>query len=82
MGNHGILVIGESVADAFNRLYYFERAAETYVRALQTGRRLRVLPDGIAARARDEIERYPDQAERHFSEIRAILDGEGADYAR
>ena len=32
MGNHGILVIGDTVADTFNRLYYFERAAETYVR--------------------------------------------------
>jgi ribulose-5-phosphate 4-epimerase/fuculose-1-phosphate aldolase len=37
MGNHGVLVIGDGVADCFNRLYYFERAAETYIRALQTG---------------------------------------------
>lgn len=48
MGNHGILVIGPTVAETFNRLYYFERAAETYIRALQTGRPLRVLPDAIA----------------------------------
>ena len=48
MGNHGVLVIGDTVADTFNRLYYFERAAETYIRALQTGRPLRVLPDEIA----------------------------------
>ncbi len=27
MGNHGVLVLGDGVADAFNRLYYFERAA-------------------------------------------------------
>ena len=33
MGNHGLLVIGDGVADAFNRLYHFERAAETYIRA-------------------------------------------------
>jgi ribulose-5-phosphate 4-epimerase/fuculose-1-phosphate aldolase len=38
MGNHGVLVIGATVAETFNRLYYFERAAETYIRALQTGR--------------------------------------------
>jgi len=37
MGNHGVLVLGKNVADTFNRLYYFERAAETYIRALQTG---------------------------------------------
>ncbi|MCB2151680.1 MAG: class II aldolase/adducin family protein, partial [Rhodobacteraceae bacterium] len=48
MGNHGVLVIGRDPADAFNRLYYFERAAETYIRALQTGRPLRVLSHEIA----------------------------------
>lgn len=81
MGNHGLLVIGEGVADAFNRLYHFERAAETYVRALQTGEPLRVMPPDIAEKTACEIERYPGQAERHFAEIRAILDEEGANYA-
>ena len=33
MGNHGIMIIGKSVAETFNRMYYFERAAETYIRA-------------------------------------------------
>ena len=28
MGNHGYLVIGQNVAEAFHRLFYFERAAE------------------------------------------------------
>ena len=41
MGNHGVMVIGETVAETFNRMYYFERAAETYIRALQTGQKLR-----------------------------------------
>ena len=81
MGNHGILVMGDSVAETFNRMYYFERAAETYIRALQTGRPLRVLPDVIAEKTAREIETYPEQAERHLSELKAILDGEGADYA-
>ena len=48
MGNHGIMVIGKSVAETFNRMYYFERAAETYIRALQTGQKLRILSDTIA----------------------------------
>lgn len=74
MGNHGILVIGDSVADTFNRLYYFERAAETYIKALWTGRPLRVLSDEIAEKAVLEQEDYPGQAERHLAELRAILD--------
>lgn len=81
MGNHGVLVIGESVADAFNRLYYFERAAEIYIRALQTGRPLRVLSHEVAERTARQIEAYPGQAERHFSELKAILDEEGDSYA-
>ena len=82
MGNHGVMVIGDTVADTFNRLYYFERAAETYIRALQTGRPLRVLSDAVAEKTARELEDYPGQAERHLAEIRAILDAEGSDYAQ
>ena len=81
MGNHGVLVIGATVADTFNRLYYFERAAETYIRALQTGRELRVLSDAVADKVAREVETYPEQDIRHFAELKAILDGEGSDYA-
>lgn len=81
MGNHGVLVIGRTVAETFNRLYYFERAAETYVRALQTGRPLRVLPDDVAEKTAREWEEYPGFAEMHLREMKAILDTEGNDYA-
>ena len=81
MGNHGVLVIGQTVAETFNRLYYFERAAETYIRALQTGRKLRVLSDAIAEKTAKELEAYPEQDERHLAELRAILEAEGSDYA-
>lgn len=81
MGNHGVLVIGDSVADTFNRLYYFERAAETYIRALQTGQPLRVLSDEIAEKTAQELEAYPEQGDRHMAELRAILDEEGSNYA-
>lgn len=81
MGNHGVLVIGQTVAEAFNRLYYFERAAETYIRALQTGRPLRVLPDYTAEKTAQEWEAYPGFAEVHLRELRAILDTEAGDYA-
>ncbi|MCB2135081.1 MAG: class II aldolase/adducin family protein [Rhodobacteraceae bacterium] len=82
MGNHGVLVIGSDVADTFNRLYYFERAAETYIRALQTGRPLRVLSDDIAEKTAQELENYPGQCDAHLREIKAILDAEGSTYAQ
>ena len=81
MGNHGVLIIGKTVSETFNRLYYFERAAETYIRALQTGQPLRVLSDEIAEKTATELENYPDQDEKHLAELRAILDAEGSDYA-
>ncbi|WP_306141892.1 class II aldolase and adducin N-terminal domain-containing protein [Roseibium sp. MMSF_3412] len=81
MGNHGVLVIGDTVADTFNRLYYFERAAETYIRALQTGQPLRILPHDVAEKTAQELDEYPGQADRHLNELKAILDDEKSDYA-
>jgi len=81
MGNHGVMVIGDTVAETFNRLYYFERAAETYIRALQTGQPLRVLSDEIAEKTAQELEDYPEQDVRHLAELKAILDEEGSTYA-
>ena len=81
MGNHGILVIGNSVADAFDRLYYFERACQTYILALQTGKNLRLIPDEIAEKVARQIEGFSGEDSNHFREIKLILDQEGSDYA-
>jgi ribulose-5-phosphate 4-epimerase/fuculose-1-phosphate aldolase len=80
MGNHGILVIGNTVAEAFNRMYYFERAAETYIKALWTGQPLRTLSDAVAEKVADDIDNYPGLAERHLAELKAILDEEEPGY--
>ncbi|MFN3846613.1 MAG: class II aldolase and adducin N-terminal domain-containing protein [Paracoccaceae bacterium] len=81
MGSHGVLVIGRTVAETFNRLTYFERAAETYIRALQTGRPLRYLSDDIAEKTAQEWETYPGFADDHLREVKAILDTDSPDYA-
>lgn len=81
MGNHGVMVIGRTVAETFDRLYYFERAAEVYIRALQTGQRLRILSDEIAEKTAQEMEIYPNPGVAHLAELKAILDAEGSDYA-
>ena len=81
MGNHGIMVIGKSVAETFNRMYYFERAAETYIRALQTGQKLRILSGTIAEKTASEVDQYPEQSDRHLAELKEILDSEHSDYS-
>lgn len=80
MGNHGVMVVGDSPADTFNRLYYFERAAETYIKALWTGRKLRRIPDETAERTAREIESYPGQARKFMDAILTILDRDGEDF--
>ncbi|MGB1311590.1 MAG: class II aldolase and adducin N-terminal domain-containing protein [Leucothrix sp.] len=80
MGNHGIMVIGRTVSEAFNRLYYFERAAENYIRALQTGQPLRIMPDEIARKVADGLDEYYGDY-KHFDRLKEILDKEGSDYA-
>ncbi len=80
MGNHGVMVIGSSVSDAFNRLFYFERSAETYIRALQTGLDLNFLSDEVAEKTAQQWETYDGSADAHFSELKAILDSEEPNY--
>lgn len=81
MGNHGVMVVGATVAEAWNTLYYFERAAETYILALQTGKPLRVLDAKTAEETAAAMNTYADVIDRHLAELRLILDGEGSDYA-
>ncbi|MES2665066.1 MAG: class II aldolase and adducin N-terminal domain-containing protein [Pseudomonadota bacterium] len=82
MGNHGVLIVGATVAETFNRLYYFERAAETYIRALQTGRPLRFLSDAVAEKTAQEWEAYPGFAEAHLAELKALLDDDAPGYTQ
>jgi len=83
MGNHGVMVIGQSVAETLNLLYFFERAAAVYVNALQTGRKLRILSDDVATRVAAEIDDYPGPehpSERLLAAAHAILAREAPDY--
>lgn len=80
MGQHGVLVAGDSVADCFDTIYYFERAAETYILALSTGQALNVASDAVAEKTAQQWEDYPDGAQKHLEAIRSILDADAPDY--
>lgn len=80
MGNHGVLVVAPSVAEAFDGLYYFERAARNLVLAYSTGKDLRLLSDEVAEKTAKQWEDYTSIAVTHFRELRAILDEEEPDY--
>jgi Ribulose-5-phosphate 4-epimerase and related epimerases and aldolases len=80
MGNHGILVFGNTVCEAFNRMYYFEKAAQNYIRALQTNRPLRIMSEKIAKKVSKDLNEYYKNY-KHLDALKMILDKEGSDYA-
>ncbi|MBT6986757.1 MAG: rRNA adenine methyltransferase, partial [Rhodospirillaceae bacterium] len=47
MANHGAVTIGETVAAAYDRMYYLERVAQVQLHAMWTGRPLHVLSQEI-----------------------------------
>ena len=81
LANHGIITTGETVADGFNSLYYFEKAAETYLTALSTNKELNIVSHEIAEKTAQETADYPINLARLFlNQIRFILDKEEPDY--
>ena len=49
MANHGISTVGATVADAYDVLYYVERAAQVQIYAMWTGQKLKQLPEPVVA---------------------------------
>ncbi len=81
MGNHGVLVTGLTVAEAYDRLYYLERACQTLVLAYATGQPLHVMSHDVAERTAREWEEYGGQDIAHFEEMKHVLDAEDPSYA-
>jgi ribulose-5-phosphate 4-epimerase/fuculose-1-phosphate aldolase len=80
MGNHGVLVVGDSVAESFDALYHLERACRTLVLAHSTGQPLRMLSHEIAEKTALAWEQEGTQAAEHFEQIKAVLDAEDNSY--
>jgi len=80
MGNHGVLVASDSIAQAFDDMYYFERACDTYITALSTGKKLRTVSHEVAEKTAKQWENYGRFAEIHLREVREILDREEPEY--
>ena len=74
MGNHGVTVTGETVADAFEDLYFFEKAAQTQILAMSTGQPLSVLSDEVARNTAEGWNAYRGMAARHFEYLKSSLD--------
>jgi ribulose-5-phosphate 4-epimerase/fuculose-1-phosphate aldolase len=83
LANHGVIVVGRTVAEAFDALYYLERACRLQVLARATGLPLRpVRPEVVRETYRMILEDTPKYAGAHFGALKRILDREQPDYSR
>jgi ribulose-5-phosphate 4-epimerase/fuculose-1-phosphate aldolase len=86
MGNHGALVVGNTVPQAFERLYFLERAAQAQVLALSTGRPLQVIPEAVVKMTVAQFNAGGmvggrDRSELHFDALKRVLNRADSDYA-
>jgi ribulose-5-phosphate 4-epimerase/fuculose-1-phosphate aldolase len=85
--NHGVLVIGNSAAEAFERLYFLERASQAQMFALSSGRPLRIVPQPVVDATVAQFRACTEvggtrRTELHFEALKRLLDRSEADYAR
>lgn len=86
LSNHGVVVVGQSLAQSFERLYFLERAAQVQVLAMSTGKPLRQIPAAIIAAT---IAQYGEalqveglsRSELHFAALKRLLDRSDPSYA-
>ncbi len=77
MKHHGVMVLGRTVAEAWDDLYYLERACEVQCLALSTGRQvIPVEPHIAAAAARQMREGDAESGRLHLESIKRTLDRE------
>ena len=83
LANHGIIVVGATVAEAFDALYYLERACRLQVLARSMGGALRpVRPEVVRETRRMLAADAPKYSQAHFGALKRILDREEPDYSR
>jgi ribulose-5-phosphate 4-epimerase/fuculose-1-phosphate aldolase len=83
MRNHGVMVLGPTVAEAWDDLYYLERACEVQRLAMTTGRPLKPVPPDLAAKTYAQMrEGDRESARLHLESVKRILLQEAPDFAR
>jgi ribulose-5-phosphate 4-epimerase/fuculose-1-phosphate aldolase len=66
--NHGLLVVGRTVADCFLRLYRLERACQIQVDAAAAGT-LALIPPAVADRSSNDLDSYQGMQDKPEGEI-------------
>ena len=85
MKNHGVVAVGNTVAQAHRCLYKLERACRTQVLAMSTGQPLQVLDANAMARVRtpsaNDRHSREERERRYFEAMMRIVDRKLPAYA-
>lgn len=85
MKNHGVLAVGDTVAQAYRRLYKLERVCRAQVLAMGTGQPLKVLSEDIVAQvqapAANDKHSRPERERLYFEAMMRVLDRVNPGYA-
>jgi ribulose-5-phosphate 4-epimerase/fuculose-1-phosphate aldolase len=85
MANHGVATVGETVAEAYDLLYYLERSAQVQLYAMWTGRPLKRMTQKAIDAAAAEFQNEHSYGGKkpaiwHFEALKRILDRKEPDY--
>jgi len=86
MANHGVLVVGATVAEAYDCIYFLERACQVQLYAMWTGRKLKHVAPAVVEHT---LRQYADAplyggrpaCEHHFAALKRLLDRREPDYS-
>ena len=74
LGNHGVIVVGDTVATTLDDLYYLEKACQIQVLAMSTGEDLAEIPPEMAEVTAKQFANRSASAELFLDEIKRMLD--------
>jgi ribulose-5-phosphate 4-epimerase/fuculose-1-phosphate aldolase len=86
LANHGVVVTGKSVAHAYHRLYFLERACQTQMYTMWTGKPRKVVSRAIIDKTHLQAKKTDpalkmSPPDYHFAALKRILDRTQPDYA-
>lgn len=83
LANHGIIVTGNNIYDAWESLYYLERACRAQIVSMSMGNNLKIINGQIAKKVSDQIreEAKTESANsyRHFEALKRVLINNGGE---
>lgn len=85
MKNHGVIVLGETMAQAYRRLYKLERVCRAQISAMSTGAPLEILSDDVVNRVQtppaDDRHSRAEREQLYFDAMMRVLDRDNPGYA-